>query len=215
MNKYVGVKPSEGLLYTGYDYNKDTIRNYTATPYADRTPVVLSTTIKTIYHTVILRSNINASNIEDGDKVFALEDDKTIFLYFKKFVPSSYDLEVVLCQVLDENDNFTHEIVLTPGTGFRIKYNGTYGDLQQYDSTQSLNYLIGINKNNVSVKDENGNSAYGYLSDMPSNPKIRINAPTVSLSSDDWEIGRIAASDNGDLKAGIVDYQIFYGVLYD
>lgn len=215
MNEYVGVEPSEGCLYTGYDYNKDTIRNYTATSYAGITAVAFSTTIKTIYHTVILRSDINASNIEDGDKVFALEDDKTIFLYFKKFVPSSYDSEVVLCQVLDENDNITHEIVLTPGTGFRVKYNGTYGDLQQYDSTQPLDYLIGINKNYVSVKDENGNYAYGSLSDMPLNPKIKINAPTVSLSSNNWEIGRIAVSDNGYLKAENVDYQIFYGALYD
>ena len=217
INQYVGVQPNEGYLYTGYDYDKNTINNYSATAYVGNggSSVISSTVVKTIYHTVLLRQDINASNIEDGEKVFALEDDKTIFLHFKKFVPSSYNSEVILCQVLDENDSFTHEIVLTPGIGFRIKYNGTYGDMLQYDSTQPLDYLIGINKNNVSVKDENRNSGYGPLSDMPTNPKIKINAPTVSLSSDDWEIGRIAASDNGDLKAENVDYQVFYGAFYD
>lgn len=148
-----------------------------------------------------MRQDINASNFEDGDKVFALEDDKTIFLYFEQFVPNSYGSEVSLCQVLDENDNITHEIVLTPGTGFQVKHNGSYETLRQYYSTSPLNYLISINKSNASVKDEYDRCSYSYLSDMPSNPKIKINAPTVSLSSSDWEIGRIAASDNGELKA--------------
>ena len=31
----------------------------------------------------------------------------------------------------------------------------------------------------------------------------------------DWEIGRIAVSDNGNLLAGAVDPQVFYGTLYD
>ena len=215
INKNVGVKPNESYLYTGYDYNKNTINNYSATAYAGVSPVVYSTTIKTIYHTVLLRKDINASNFEDGEKVFALEDDKTIFLYFKQFVPSSYGSEVSLCQVLDENDNITHEIVLNPGTGFQVKHNGSYKTLQQYDNTSPLNYLVAINKSNASVKDERGIDSYRYLYDMPSNPKIKINAPTVSLSSDDWEIGRIAASDNGELKAKNVDYQIFYGNFYD
>lgn len=135
VNEYVGVKPSEGYLYTGYDYVKNDVCNYSATPYAGLTPVAYRTTKKTIYHTVILRQDINASNIENGEKVFPLEDDKTIFLHFKQFVPDSSGSEVSLCQVLDENDNITYEMVLTPGTGFQIKHNGEYETLKQYDIT--------------------------------------------------------------------------------
>lgn len=122
-------------MYTGYDYVRYNVCNYSATPYAGVTPVAHRTTKKTIYHTVILRQDINASNIENGEKVFALEDDKTIFLHFKRFVPDSSGSEVSLCKVLDENDNITHEIVLTPGTGFQIKHNGEYETLKQYDIT--------------------------------------------------------------------------------
>ena len=113
-------------MYTGYDYVKHSIRNYTATPYASLTPVLSSTTKKTIYHTVILRQDINASNFENGEKVFALEDDKTIFLHFKRFVPDSSGSEVSICQITDENDNITHEVVLNTDTGFQIKHNGEY-----------------------------------------------------------------------------------------
>ena len=218
VNEYVGVKPSDGYLYTGYDYNKKNVLNYYATPYAGVTPVAYSTTKKTIYHTVILRQDINASNFEDGEKVFALEDDKTIFLHFKQFVPDTSGSEVSLCQVLDENDNIIHEIVLTTGTGFQIKHNGVYKTLKQYDSTQISNYLIGINKNFVSLDIQNKDGIYdGTIAswyDIPSNPKIKINSPTVSMPSD-WEIGRIAVSDNGELIAGWVNYQVFYDPFYD
>lgn len=199
-------------MYTGYDYNKNTIRNYTATPYASKTPVAYRTTKKTIYHTVILRSGIDSSNFEDGDKVFALEDDKTIFLLFNNFVPQNYGSEVSLCQVLNENDNITHDIVLTPGTGFQVKYNGSYETFSSYDSTTPIDYcLISINKNTVGINREYASIG---LSDMPSSPKIKINAPTVILPSN-WAIQIIAASDNGELKAGYVDYQIFMGGFYD
>ena len=50
--------------------------------------------------------------------------------------------------------------------------------------------------------------------DAPSNPKIKINSPTVGMQSD-WEIGRIAVTDNGGLDAWSVDYQVFYDPLYD
>lgn len=217
VNEYVGVQPSEGYLYTGYDYDKRGIRNYYATPYAGPTPVAYSTTKKTIYHTVILRQDINASNFENGEKVFALEDDKTIFLHFKRFVPESIGSEVSLFQILDENDNITQEIVFTTGTGFQVKYNGEYEMSLPYDSTQSLNCLIAINKNYISLERQNEDGIYddsfANWHGVPSNPKIKINAPTVSMPSD-WEIGRIAVSDNGNLLANI-GYEVFYGPLYD
>ena len=216
ISEFIGVKPNESYLYTGYDFYKTTIHTYSATAYGGNGafPSAGSTTQKTIYHTVILRQDINASNIEDGEKVFALEDDKTIFLYFRQFVPDSYGSRVSLCQITDEHDNITHEIVLTPGTGFQVKHNGEYEMLQSYDSTQPLNYLIAINKNFISIIDSNNdNSTLAWIG-VPSNPKIKINSPAVSMPSD-WEIGRIAVSDNGDLLAGAVDYQVFYGQLYD
>lgn len=209
---YHVVEPSRGYLYTGYDYNKNTIRNYYATPYAGLSPVKLSTAKKTIYHTVILRQDINASNFEDGNKVFALEDNKTIFLLFKRFVPDSYGSEVSLCQVLDENDNITHDIVLTPGPGFQVKHNGSYESFSRYDSVRPIDfYLISINKNTVG---RNRKYESIGLSDMPSNPKIKINSPAVSMASD-WAISRIAASDNGELKAENIDYNVFFGSFYD
>ena len=202
VSEFIGVKPNESYLYTGYDFWKGGIRTYSATAYGGNGafPSAGSTTQKTIYHTVILRQDINASNIEDGEKVFALEDDKTIFLHFKQFVPDSYGSEVSLCQITNEYDSITHEIVLTPGTGFQVKHNGEYETLQQYDSTSPLNYLVSINKTAASVKDENNNSSRVYLYDIPSNAKIKINSPAVSMPSD-WEIGRIAVSDSGLLEA--------------
>ena len=50
--------------------------------------------------------------------------------------------------------------------------------------------------------------------DLPSNPKIKINSPTVSMQGD-WEIGRIAVSDSGELTTGAVGYKVFYGPFYD
>ena len=214
VNEYVGVQPSDGYLYTGYDYNKDYIRTYYATPYAGVTPVAYRTTKKTIYHTVILREYINASNIEDWKKVFALEDDKTIFLHFKRFVPDSIGSEVSLFQVLDENDNITHEIVLTAGTGFQIKHNGEYQVLMSYNSTSPLNYLLSISKSWISVNDEYYNNSAIDWHDVPSNPKIKINSPAVSMPSD-WEIGKIAVTDNGEITAGSINYEVFYGPIYD
>ena len=73
---------------------------------------------------------------------------------------------------------------------------------------------MSINKYVVSVKDQNYNQSGLYWNDMPSNPKIKINSPTVSMPSD-WEIGRIAVTDNGDLSAGLIDYTVFYFPLYD
>ena len=113
-----------------------------------------------------------------------MEDNKTIFLHFLQFVPDSIGSEVSLFQVLDENDNITHEIVLTPGPGFQIKRNGEYETLRQYDSTSPERYLVAINKNGVSVNDDNYNSSSTYLPDIPLNPKIKINSPTVSMPSD-------------------------------
>lgn len=49
---------------------------------------------------------------------------------------------------------------------------------------------------------------------VPSNAKIKINYPTVSMPSD-WEIGRIAVSDNGYMQAVEVDPQVFYDPIYD
>ena len=136
VSEFIGVKPNQGYLYTGYEYNKKGIKPYSATAYGGNGafPSAGSTTQKTIYHTVILRQDINAANIEDGEKVFALEDDKTIFLYFRQFVPDSYGSEVSLCQITDEHDNITHEVVLKSGTGFQIKHNGKH-ILLSYDST--------------------------------------------------------------------------------
>ena len=31
----------------------------------------------------------------------------------------------------------------------------------------------------------------------------------------DWEIGRIAVTDNGYLDAGLIDYTVFYEPIYD
>lgn len=220
VSEFIGVKPNESYLYTGYEYQKYSICTYSATAYGGNGafPSAGSTTQKTIYHTVILRQDINASNIEDGEKVFALEDDKTIFLHFKQFVPDSYGSEVSICQITDEYDSITHEIVLNTDTGFQIKHNGEYQILLQCDSTQISNYLIGINKESISLEMQKKNDIYdgsiAQLSDVPSNPKIKINSPAVSMPSD-WEIGRIAVSDNGGLLAGAVDYQVFYGPLYD
>lgn len=216
VSESIGVNPNESYLYTGYEYNKKGIQTYSATAYGGNGafPSMKSTTQKTIYHTVILRQDINASNIEDGEKVFALEDDKTIFLYFRQFVPDSYGSRVSLCQITDEHDNITHEIVLKSGTGFQIKQNGEYQILLGYDSTQPLNYLISINKYVVSVKDQNYKQSGIYWNNVPSNAKIKINSPTVSMPSD-WEIGRIAVTDNGDLDAGLIDYTVFYFPLYD
>ena len=218
VSEFIGVKPSDGYLYTGYDFNRVSICTYSATAYGGdgRFPSAGSTTQKTIYHTVILRQDINASNIEDGEKIFALDDDKTIFLHFKRFVPDSYGSEVSLCQVLDENDNITHEIVLTTGTGFQVKHNGEYKILYSYDSTQPLNYLVAINKEYISLVDENytTNSVYYWYDDVPSNPKIKINSTAVSMPSD-WEIGRIAVSDSGKLLAASIFYQVLYEPLYD
>ena len=137
VSEFIGVKPNESYLYTGYDYTKYSVCTYSATAYGGNGafPSVGSTTQKTIYHTVILRQDINASNIEDGEKVFALEDGKTIFLHFKQFVPDIYGSEVSLCQITDEHDNITHEVVLNPGTGFQVKHNGEYKSLHPYDST--------------------------------------------------------------------------------
>ena len=86
--------------------------------------------------------------------------------------------------------------------------------LLSYNSTQPLNYLIGINKFNITIKDENGENASNYLYNVPSNAKIKINYPTVSMPSD-WEIGRIAVSDNGYMQAIGVDPQVFYDPIYD
>ena len=137
VSESIGVNPNESLLYTGYDYEKYTISTFSATAYGGNGafPSAGSTTQKTLPHTVILRQDINAANIEDGEKVFALEDGKTIFLHFKQFVPDSYGSEVSLCQITDEHDSITNEIVLTAGTGFRIKHNGEYTKLYSYDST--------------------------------------------------------------------------------
>ena len=137
VSEYVGVKPNESYLYTGYDYNKKGIQTYSATAYGGNGafPSAGSTTQKTLPHTVILRQDINAANIEDGEKVFAFEDDKTIFLYFRQFVPDSYGSRVSLCQITDEHDNITHEIVLKSGTGFQLKHNGEYQIILGYDST--------------------------------------------------------------------------------
>ena len=137
VSEFIGVKPNDSYLHTGYDFQANGICTYSATAYGGNGafPSAGSTTQKTIYHTVILRQDINASNIEDGEKVFAFEDGKTIFLHFKQFVPDSYGSEVSLCQITDEYDNITHEIVLTPGTGFQVKRNGEYSMLKSYDST--------------------------------------------------------------------------------
>lgn len=217
VSEYVGVQPSDGYLYTGYDYPKYSVNNYCATPYAGIFPVILNTTRKTIYHTVILRQDINAANIKDGEKVFALEDDKTIFLHFKQFVPDTSGSEVSLCQITDEHDSITHDVVLNTDTGFQIKRNGEYEIFKQYDSTQISNYLIAINKNKISLEVQNKDGIYDdsltHWYDLPSNPKIKINSPSVSMLSD-WEIGRIAVSDNGELLAN-VDSEVFYGPLYD
>ena len=59
---------------------------------------------------------------------------------------------------------------------------------------------MSINKTSASVKDENNNASRAYLYDIPSNAKIKINSPAVSMTSD-WEIGRIAVSDSGLLEA--------------
>ena len=217
VSEFIGVKPNQGYLYTGYEYNKKGIIPYSATAYGGNGafPSAGSTTQKTIYHTVILRQDINASNIEDGEKVFALEDGKTIFLHFRQFVPDSYGSKVSLCQITDEHDNITHEVVLKSGTGFQIKHNGEYESLLSYDSTQPLNYLVSINKYVVSVKDQNYNQSGIYWKDVPSNAKIKINSPTVSMPID-WEIGRIAVvTDNEDLDAGLIDYTVFYEPIYD
>ena len=72
---------------------------------------------------------------------------------------------------------------------------------------------MAINKKYISVAGPYSNSLYEWY-DVPSNPKIKINSPTVSMPSD-WEIGRIAVSDNGQLEAGSVNEQILYGPLYD
>ena len=137
VSEFIGVKPNESYLYTGYDYAKYSVCTYSATAYGGNGafPSAGSTTQKTIYHTVILRQDINASNIEDGEKVFALEDDKTIYLHFKRFVPDSYGSEVSLFQITDEYDNITHEVVLNTDIGFQIKHNGEYQMLKQFDST--------------------------------------------------------------------------------
>ena len=57
VSEYVGVKPDNGYLYTGYEYNKKGIQAYSATAYGGNGafPSMESTTQKTIYHTVILR----------------------------------------------------------------------------------------------------------------------------------------------------------------
>ena len=218
VSEFIGVKPSESYLYTGYDYPKYAVCTFSATAYGGNGafPSAGSTTQKTLPHTVILRQDINASNIEDGEKVFALEDDKTIFLHFKQFVPDSSGSEVSICQITDEHDNITHEVVLNTDTGFQIKHNGEYETLLQYDSTQISNYLIAINKNTASLevwnKDDISDGRIASLYDVPSNPKIKINAPTVSMPSD-WEIGRIAVSDSGDLLAN--GYTVFYEPIYD
>ena len=220
VSEFIGVKPNESLLYTGYEYQKYAIRTYSATAYGGNGafPSAGSTTQKTLPHTVILRQDINAANIEDGEKVFALEDGKTIFLHFKQFVPDSYGSEVSLCQITDEHDSITNEIVLTPGTGFQIKHNGEYQILQRYDSTQPLNYLIAIKRTGVGIEYDNdttGSSDYlpGISPNKKINLKIKINSPAVSMPSD-WEIGRIAITDEF-LDAMSVNYQVFYGQLYD
>lgn len=135
VSEFIGVKPNESYLYTGYDFQAAGIRTYSATAYGGNGafPSAGSTTQKTIYHTVILRQDINASNFENGEKVFAFEDNKTIFLHFKQFVPNTYGSEVSLCQLLDENDNIINELVLTPGTGFKLKRSKDM--LLSYDST--------------------------------------------------------------------------------
>ena len=53
----------------------------------------------------------------------------------------------------------------------------------------------------------------GINQNVKINLKIKINSPAVSMPSD-WEIGRIAVSDNGKLLAN-VGYEVFYGPLYD
>ena len=73
---------------------------------------------------------------------------------------------------------------------------------------------MSINKSCISVKDSNYRNSGIYWHDVPSNPKIKISSPTVSMPSD-WEIGRIAVSDNGDMEAGLIDYTVFYEQLYD
>ena len=214
-SEYQPVYPTQSCLYTGYDYLKNSIHNYSASSYYGNGGLVDGAVVKTIYHTVILRQDINAANIEDGEKVFALEDDKTIFLHFKRFAPGGSGTEISLCQITNEYDSITHEIVLNYDTGFQVKHNGEYETLQQYDMTSPLDYLVAINKSIASVMDENYNSSSVSLSDVPSNAKIKINTPTVSMANDNWEIGRIATSDNGQLKAEYVNYQIFYDQLYE
>ena len=73
---------------------------------------------------------------------------------------------------------------------------------------------MAINKYSASIKDENNKYSSEYLYNVPSNAKIKINYPTVSMPSD-WEIGRIAVTNHRGLMANEVDYQVFYGPLYD
>ena len=73
---------------------------------------------------------------------------------------------------------------------------------------------MSINKKYICTKDGNHTNSTSGWYDVPSNPKIKINFPTVSMPSD-WEIGRIAVSDCGDLLAGAINEQVFYGPLYD
>lgn len=125
----VGVPVEFNNLYTGYNTpSKIGIKKYYATAYCGngQTSVVSSTKMRVIAPTLIIKQDIDASNITN-ETVCDLEDNKTVLLNYKNFVPTSYGSEVSLCKVIDENSDVVYDIVLNPGTGFYVKH--TTGNL--------------------------------------------------------------------------------------